>query len=221
MLICLVSSGKLFSTSPPGTWLSSAISALSDYIIAKLPPLRRHHHHRYPFNYCFINSQSNRRYDAVIHMVTAAIGAERFYTTENNSVRTETPEQARELDIKVLNAWVSIFLNPIFIYSLNYFVFFRLVTLSYGSLTTVPISRKRSTALPMSSANSLVLLGPQTSVGSLSLLPFKLKNLLMTMVFASKLLRLSKFIWLHMALEILKTQALKRMYRSRSPLMAD
>lgn len=53
-----------------------------------------------------MGSHSNRRYDAVIHMVTAAIGAERFYTTENNSVRTETPEQARELDIKVLNAWV-------------------------------------------------------------------------------------------------------------------
>ena len=40
-------------------------------------------------------------------MVTAAIGAERYYTTENNSVRTETPEQARELDVRILNAWVT------------------------------------------------------------------------------------------------------------------
>ena len=45
------------------------------------------------------------RYDAVFHMVTAAKGAERFYTTENNKVRTETPEQARALDDKLLAAW--------------------------------------------------------------------------------------------------------------------
>ncbi len=45
------------------------------------------------------------RYDAVIHMVSAAIGAEQFYTTENNSARTEGIELARELDNKILKAW--------------------------------------------------------------------------------------------------------------------
>lgn len=45
------------------------------------------------------------RYDAVIHMVTAAIGAEEFYTTENNSARHETVEEARELDNRILKAW--------------------------------------------------------------------------------------------------------------------
>lgn len=48
----------------------------------------------------------DRRYDAVIHLVTASIGAEQFYTTENNTARTETPEEAAILDFKVLNAWV-------------------------------------------------------------------------------------------------------------------
>ena len=48
----------------------------------------------------------DRRYDAVIHLVTAARGAEEFYTTENNPARTETLEKARELDEKVRNAWV-------------------------------------------------------------------------------------------------------------------
>jgi hypothetical protein len=48
----------------------------------------------------------DRRYDAVIHMVSAAIGAEKFYTTENNNARTETIDQARVLDFKILNAWV-------------------------------------------------------------------------------------------------------------------
>ena len=44
-------------------------------------------------------------YDAVFHMVTAAKGAEQFYTTENNAARTETPEQAAELDDKLIAAW--------------------------------------------------------------------------------------------------------------------
>jgi predicted ATPase len=39
----------------------------------------------------------DERYDAVIHMVTAAIGAESFYNLENTA-RTETIEQARAID---------------------------------------------------------------------------------------------------------------------------
>lgn len=48
----------------------------------------------------------DRRYDAVFHLVSAAIGAEKYYTTENNAARTETLEEARALDFKILNAWV-------------------------------------------------------------------------------------------------------------------
>jgi len=44
-------------------------------------------------------------YDAVFHLVTAAKGAEQFYTTENNAARTETAEQAAELDDKLIAAW--------------------------------------------------------------------------------------------------------------------
>ena len=45
------------------------------------------------------------RYDCVLHLVTAADGAEQFYTLSNNATRTETPEHARDLDQKVLHAW--------------------------------------------------------------------------------------------------------------------
>lgn len=45
------------------------------------------------------------RYVAVIHLVTAADGAEEFYTLDNNSARTETPEEARALDAKTYAAW--------------------------------------------------------------------------------------------------------------------
>ncbi len=45
------------------------------------------------------------RYDGVFHLVTAADGAEAFYTTENNSIRSETPEAAREADQKTRIAW--------------------------------------------------------------------------------------------------------------------
>ena len=46
------------------------------------------------------------RYNAVFHLVTAAEGAEKYYTLENNEVRTETPEKARELDHLTRKAWV-------------------------------------------------------------------------------------------------------------------
>jgi len=44
-------------------------------------------------------------YDAVFHLVTAARGAVEFYTTANNSARTETPEEAVVLDDKLIAAW--------------------------------------------------------------------------------------------------------------------
>ena len=44
-------------------------------------------------------------YDGVFHLVTAAKGAEEFYTLDNNQARTETPEQARALDDKLIAAW--------------------------------------------------------------------------------------------------------------------
>ena len=45
------------------------------------------------------------KYDAVFHLVTAAKGAEEFYTTENNSARTETVAEAVALDDKLISAW--------------------------------------------------------------------------------------------------------------------
>lgn len=47
----------------------------------------------------------DRFYDAVIHLVTAANGAEEFYTLENNPARTEGPEHARSIDSKLQEAW--------------------------------------------------------------------------------------------------------------------
>ena len=44
-------------------------------------------------------------YDAIFHLVTAAKGAEEFYTLENNGARIETPEQAAALDDKFIAAW--------------------------------------------------------------------------------------------------------------------
>lgn len=45
-------------------------------------------------------------YHAVAHLVTAAFGAEHAYTTENNHARTETPDEARDLDTRTLHAWL-------------------------------------------------------------------------------------------------------------------
>ena len=50
------------------------------------------------------------RYDAVLHLVSAADGAEQYYTTATNSTRYEKADEeglriARELDKKVIRAW--------------------------------------------------------------------------------------------------------------------
>lgn len=47
----------------------------------------------------------DRRYDAVLHLCTAAKGAAEFYTCANNSSRTESIEQAVTLDDKIIRAW--------------------------------------------------------------------------------------------------------------------
>lgn len=47
------------------------------------------------------------RYDAVFHLVSVAKGAQEYYTTDNNSARTETLEQAVDLDDKLIDAWQS------------------------------------------------------------------------------------------------------------------
>ncbi len=44
-------------------------------------------------------------YDAVFHLLTAAKGAKAFYTTENNSARIESIEEAIALDNKIVAAW--------------------------------------------------------------------------------------------------------------------
>ena len=53
----------------------------------------------------FTEEKVYKRYDAVFHMVTAANGAEEFYTVENNKARSEGIEEARELDEKTFDAW--------------------------------------------------------------------------------------------------------------------
>ena len=44
-------------------------------------------------------------YDAVFHLVTAAKGAEEFYTLDNNSARYETPEEAIRVDEQLISSW--------------------------------------------------------------------------------------------------------------------
>ena len=51
------------------------------------------------------NEMLRSRYDAVLHLVSAADGAEQFYTTATNNKRTEGIELARILDKKVIQAW--------------------------------------------------------------------------------------------------------------------
>lgn len=53
----------------------------------------------------FSDQMLNDFYAAVIHLVTAADGAEEFFTLENNQARTESLEEARALDMRTRTAW--------------------------------------------------------------------------------------------------------------------
>lgn len=48
----------------------------------------------------------DKRYDAVIHLESAAVNAPAFYTTENNAQRRENVTEAALFDAKVLKAWI-------------------------------------------------------------------------------------------------------------------
>lgn len=52
-----------------------------------------------------IHDICDRRYHAVIHLTTAALGAEEFYTLANNTARKESAEEARAIDKRTLEAW--------------------------------------------------------------------------------------------------------------------
>jgi hypothetical protein len=45
------------------------------------------------------------RYNQVVHLQSAAIGAEKFYTTEDHAARFEGLELARERDNNAMDAW--------------------------------------------------------------------------------------------------------------------
>ena len=62
------------------------------------------------FDWVLKQMQTNRialrdHYDAVFHLVTAAKGAEKYYTLANNQARTETVEEAAALDDRLIAAW--------------------------------------------------------------------------------------------------------------------
>ena len=50
-------------------------------------------------------TQERDSYDAIFHLVSAAKEKENVYTLANNIARTETIEEARELDNKIISAW--------------------------------------------------------------------------------------------------------------------
>lgn len=47
-----------------------------------------------------------RRYEAVVHLVSAADGAEKFYSSASNEARYETIKEAVDLDRRLIHAWV-------------------------------------------------------------------------------------------------------------------
>lgn len=59
--------------------------------------LKRHH---------LTQIQARDNYDAIFHLVTAAIGAEEFYTKTNNKAREESVQEAVDADRRTRDAWM-------------------------------------------------------------------------------------------------------------------
>lgn len=53
-----------------------------------------------------VQARDERYKNGAIHLVTAAEGAEEFYTLANNTARYETPEMARAQDRKIRDVWM-------------------------------------------------------------------------------------------------------------------
>lgn len=60
---------------------------------------------RYANGHGWFENEILCEYDAVFHLVTAAKGAEEYYQTDNNSVRSEDLEAARRLDDRLISVW--------------------------------------------------------------------------------------------------------------------
>ena len=95
MIEAIPSSAILCSTTPTNKISSSPTSETKRYLEFSLL-----------LKECNTNEIELRdNYDAVFHLVTAAKGAEEFYTLENNTARTETKEEAIKSDDNLIKAW--------------------------------------------------------------------------------------------------------------------
>ena len=52
-----------------------------------------------------LEKMRDNRYDLVIHLVTAANGAEKYYTLKNNKARTEGIQQAIDVENSIKGIW--------------------------------------------------------------------------------------------------------------------
>lgn len=80
------------------------------------------------------------RYDAVVHLVSAAVGASHAYTTANNAARTETADQAATLDTKTQAAWQGHHRHFIIDNSTDFTGKVRRVTQAIASVVGLPVS---------------------------------------------------------------------------------
>jgi predicted ATPase len=60
-----------------------------------------------------LSNACDKRYAGIIHLRTAADGAEEYYTLSNNAARDETPAEARALDRLTEKAWQGLAMAPV------------------------------------------------------------------------------------------------------------
>uniref|UniRef100_A0A7S2R796 NadR/Ttd14 AAA domain-containing protein n=1 Tax=Rhizochromulina marina TaxID=1034831 RepID=A0A7S2R796_9STRA len=94
------------------------------------------------------------RYNAVFHLVTAANGAEKFYTLANNNARSEPPEEAREVDVKTQRAWTGHPNHLIFDNSSGFEGKMQRVVDQMARIVGLPLVQRTATKFLLSSAST-------------------------------------------------------------------
>jgi len=115
-------------------------------------------------------------YDGVFHLVTAADGAEEFYTLDNNVARSEGIELAKELDYKIRDAWMG---HPHFrLFDNKGVTFEEKISKLTGEICNllgepVPYEIERSFLIDIP---DFVKISSQTSINKVDILQFYLKS---------------------------------------------
>lgn len=136
-------------------------------------------------------SMRDRRYDAVLHLTTAAKGTA-FYSTENNQTRLETVEEAIEIDKKTMQAWLGATNHFVIDNSTDFTAKVRRVVDRICSIVNVPTTKARTRKFLLSSSVDIQATQKFLKESNLAIAEFSLEVIYLTTIEPNVSLRVRK-----------------------------